>query len=184
MAPFSLDRGRKQGSVEFLGARHAFRHFRLRHRAVIDVLFPGAAGQITPHHAFHRHWFGFPAQGGAAVKQFLPAFQLRNQPGYFTGVRADYVVFHDSVRLFEPERRQLVQHLALARNSARHYHVESAHPVGGQQQQPLSQVITIAHLPAAEFADTEVCFSDDLHKLIPNEFIVRISGPGSSRNYR
>ena len=122
-----------------------------RQRAMLGVFLPRRAREIAADHAFDRKYRGAPAQHRASGERAtMPA-----QRGHFTddlvGIGADHVMMDDAFELLEPPRADLGQYRAFHRNGLGHYHVKSADPVGGQEQQAvIADGIDIANLAAPD----------------------------------
>ncbi len=56
------------------------------------------------------------------------------------------MVGHDFFSLVEPVGRDLIQHPAFIRDAARQHHIEGGQPVGSDNQELFSQVVSIPYL--------------------------------------
>ena len=132
------------------------------HLAVALIVLPTAAGQIAARDALHRQHAGAPAQHDAPGELCSLG---RGQAGHIGWIGRDQVMVDDAGEVVEPELRYLGKHYALAGWPVGQHHVESADPIGGDDQQRLLavglfDVVEIADLAAAFVGQTQIGLHD------------------------
>jgi hypothetical protein len=78
-------------------------------------------------------------------------------------------VIRNKIEAMEPEGREFVQHLPLARDGVWQNAVESGNAVCGYQQEVLSKVEDFADFAAAEFLDARQIAGEKIHKEMMND---------------
>ena len=126
--------------------------------AALLVFLPAGAGQIAADHALDRHDLGLAAERAAAGQQ--AAVGPRRQV-HLLHVGGDQVV--RLAEQLEPEGGNLRQHAPLVGNAGRQHPIEGADPVGAHQQQPVAQVVNVAHLAPSHGKTRQRCFSNNGH---------------------
>ena len=61
---------------------------------------------------------------------------------------ADHVIGNHVLQQIEPEQRKLRQHAAFVGYSGGQHHVERRQPVRRDDQQPVAEIVNVAHLAA------------------------------------
>ncbi len=152
VADLGLGGGGEDGLGQLRGIHEALGQGDAAHGALAVVLLQAAAGQIAAHDALGGKHVGLAHQHEAAAQVVGVGLELLGQVGHVGG---DEVVFHHAVEQVEPELRQLGEHLALVGDLVFQDVVEGRDAVGGHQQQPVAQIVQIAHLALRVGSDVD-----------------------------
>ena len=68
----------------------------------------------------------------------------------------------------EPKCRELIEHPAFLRNPQRQHHVKGRNAIGRDDQQPVAEIVHVAHFPAREQGYGERRFQNYVIHIEPN----------------
>ncbi len=109
--------------------------------SVLKIALPARAGDVTADDTLDGQHLQFFHHHAAPGKPLLP-----EELGHVGGIGRDHVILNDVRGIVEPELRHLRQHDALLIDGVLKYHVEAADPVGGDEDEVVSDVIDLPYL--------------------------------------
>jgi hypothetical protein len=129
------------------------------HGASALIILPAGADEIAAHNALDGQRLGLAHDHRAAAKLRLEGFQHSGKIGE---VHGDEVIL-DELHFSKPERGELREHLAFARDGIRQDAVECRDAIGGDEKQVFAEVENLAHFSARDFANAGKIESEQIH---------------------
>ena len=143
----ALVAGRKEGFVEGFGLVHAGGYWDTADLAVALVVDPAGAGDVAAGDALGVDAIGLVDEHGAAAEGVAVGGDLGT---HLVDVGGNEVVGHDVGGQPKPVLRHAREHSPLAWDRVREDVVEGRDAIGGDDQQPVVQVVNVADFAAIE----------------------------------
>src|SRR4030095_6138786 len=124
-----------------------------------SVFLPPGAAEIAAHDTFDGKRIRFANQHGAAGKLVAMGAERSGEV-----VSTENVVGNDVFQQLKPEKRDLCEDFSFVGYGSWHYDVEGREPVGGDDEEPVAEIIDVANLAARRGREArKICFAKYSH---------------------
>ena len=145
MAYVRLGARRVERLFELLAELETFRENVTADLTGLLIVLPARTDDVSAHDAFHGMAVSLLHDHGTAAEVICV---LLEHCRIFIHVGGDEVVLH--AKVLEPEKRKLVQDLALARNRGRENHVKCGKTVASDHQEAVAEVVHVTYFTLVE----------------------------------